>query len=109
MGTPGGTVVDGLDDQWVRMPHDHDPEAVVKIDVFVAVDVPHPATLAVIDEHRLGRRVLEGGGHAARDELLRLLPEFVGPPPLGTESLLPPRDFLAARAEIASSMQRFAF
>src|SRR5205814_10369271 len=100
-------------------------------DILVAVDVPDPAAFAVIDEHRLGRRVLEGRRHAARDELLRLPPELVGPLAIGSKTLLlprgqfhdalggdwlgnsahgvPPRDFLTASAEIASSMQRFAF
>ena len=113
------------------MPDDHDTEAIVKVDIFVAIDVPDPAALAVIDEDRLGRCVLEGRGHAPRDELLRLLPQLVGTPALGTKTLLlpggqfhdalggdrlgnsahgvPPRDFLTASAEIASSMQRFAF
>src|SRR5207302_8297206 len=106
-------------------------EAIVKVDVLVAVHVPDPAALAMIDEHRLGRCVLEGRGHPSRDELLRLLPELVGPLAAGSKTLLlpgdqfhdalggdrlgnsahvvPPRDFFTASAEIASSMQRLAF
>ena len=42
------------------MPDDHDAEAIVKVDVFVAVDVPDPAAFAMIDEDRLRCRVLEG-------------------------------------------------
>src|SRR6266566_1727169 len=127
----GCTNVDRLDDQRVGMPDHHDAEAVVKVDILVAVHVPDPASLAMIDEDRLGRRVLEGRGHASRDELLSLLPQLVGTPAIGTKPLLlpgdqfhdplggdrlgnsahsvPPRDFLTASAEIASSMQRFAF
>src|SRR4029077_15913387 len=117
-------------DQWVGMPDDHDAEAIVKVDVFVAVDVPDTAAFAVIDKDRLGGGVLEGWGVSARDDLLRLLPELVGPMARGTKPLLlpgdqfhdalggdrlgngahgvPPRDFFTARAEIASSMQRLA-
>ena len=65
MRAAGGTFVDRLDDQRVGMPDHHDAEAVVKVDILVAVDVPDPAAFAVIDEHRLGRRVLEGRRHAA--------------------------------------------
>ena len=49
----------GRNDRGVRVPDDHDAEAVVEIDVLVAVDVPDTAALAVVDEDRLRRRVLE--------------------------------------------------
>ena len=63
--------VDGRDDRRMRMADDHDAEAVVEIDVLVAVDVPDLAALAVVDEDRLRRRVLERARHAAGDELRR--------------------------------------
>src|SRR5438067_7743040 len=113
------------------MPHHHDTEAVVKVDVLVTVDVPDAAAVPVVDEDRLGRRVLEGRGHAAGNDLLGLLPELIGLLALGPEPFLllggqfddaaggdrfgdsthgfPPRVFFTARAEIASSMQRLAF
>jgi len=131
VGAARGALVDRLDDQGVRVPHHHHPEAVVKVDVFVAVDVPDAAALPVIDEDRLGRGVLEGRGHPAGDDLPGLLPELIGSPALRPEALFllggqlhdaaggdrlgncthgfPPRDFFTARAEIASSMQRLAF
>src|SRR4029077_6731121 len=34
---------DRVDDQWMSVPDDHDAEAVVEVDVLVAVDVPNPA------------------------------------------------------------------
>src|SRR5260370_16632812 len=127
----GGTVADRLDDQWVGVRDDNDAEAIVKVDVFVAVDVPDTAAFAVVDEDRLGRGVLEGRGHAARDELLRLLPELVGPMASGTKPLLfpgdqfhdplggdrlrnrahtlPPRAFFPARAEIPSIIRPSPF
>src|SRR2546423_14690932 len=90
MRAAGGAFVDRFDDQRVGVPDHHDAEAVVKVDILVAVDVPDPAAFTVIDEDRLGRRVLEGRGHAPRDELLRLLPQLVGTPALGTKTLLLP-------------------
>src|SRR2546421_88251 len=56
----GGALGDRLDDQRVRMPHHHDTEAVMKVDVLVAVDVPDAAAFPVVDKDRLGRRILEG-------------------------------------------------
>ena len=126
-----GPFADRLYDLRMRMADDHHAEAIVKVDVLVPVDVPHTAALAVIDEDRLGRGVLEGRGNPARDELLGLLPELIGPLPLGPELILllgdqfgdaaggdrlgnsthgfPPRDCFTASAEIASSMHRLAF
>ena len=56
---PRGPGADRLHHQRVGVTHEHDPEAVVEVDVLVAIDVPDPAALPVVDEHRLGRRVLE--------------------------------------------------
>ena len=64
------------DDGWMRMADDHDAETVVEIDVLVAVHVPHAAALAVVDEDRLRRGVLERAGHAARNDFLGFFPEL---------------------------------
>src|SRR5712692_8627458 len=126
-----GLLADRPDDLRMGVPDDHDAEAIVKVDVFVPVNVPHAAALTVIDEDRLRGGVLEGRGNPSRDEPLCLLPELIGPLPLRPEPLLllgdqlhdapggdrlgnsahgvPPRDFFTASAEIASSMQRLAF
>src|ERR1700682_917629 len=127
----GSALGDRFHDQRMRMPDHHDTEAVVKVDVLVALDVPDPGGLPVVDEDRLGRRVLEGRGHTPRDNLFGLLPELVGSLTLRPEAFFlfgdefddaaggdrlgdsthgfPPRLFFTARAEIASSMQRLAF
>ncbi len=131
VGTQRGALGNRLDNERVGVADGHDAKAVVKVDVFVAVDVPDPAALSVIHEDRLRRGVLKRGGDSSRNELFRLLPELVRLLPLRPKPFLlsgdqfddatgrdrlgngahgfPPRVFLAARAEIASSMQRFAF
>src|ERR1700686_3535456 len=98
MRAPGGLLADRPDDQRMGMPHCHDAKAVVKVDVFIAIDVPDAAALPVVDEHRLGGRGLEGGGNAPRGD------------GLGDSSHgFPPRGFFTASAEMASSMRRLAF
>src|ERR1700737_229627 len=87
-----GTLVDRLEDERMGVANRHDAEAIVKVDVFISVDVPYPAALAAIDENRLRRRILEGRRHPARNELLGLLPEVVGPVPLRPEPFLLLRD-----------------
>jgi len=52
-------LLDRSDDDRMRVADDHHAEAVVKVDVFVAVDIAHPAALPTVDEHRQWRRVLE--------------------------------------------------
>ena len=52
--------IDRLDDQGVGVPDRHHAEAVMKVDVFVAVDVPDTTALTMVDEDRLWGRVLEG-------------------------------------------------
>ena len=89
---PGDLLADRLHDERVGVADDHDPEPVVKIDVFVPVDVPDPAALAALGEYRLRRRVLVRGGHAARFHLARLAPLLVGAPPIGAEGNLLARD-----------------
>ena len=50
---------DRVGDLRVGVADQHDAEAVVEVDVLVAVDVPNATALAVIRKHRLRRRVLE--------------------------------------------------
>ena len=59
------TVADGGDDGRVGMAGDHHAEAVVEVDVLVAVDVPHPRSAAAVDEDRARRGVLPRRRHAA--------------------------------------------
>ena len=56
----GHLLGDRLNDARMGVPDRHDAETIVKVDVLVAVDVPDAAAFAMIDEHGLGRRVLEG-------------------------------------------------
>src|SRR5256712_11764412 len=69
--------LDGVDDLRVGVADHHDAEAVVKVDVFVAVHVPHKAALAVLDEDRLRRGVLEGRRDAPREHLSRVFPQLL--------------------------------
>ena len=50
---------DRVGDLRVGVADHHDAEAVVEVDVLVAVDVPNATALTVIRKHRLRRRVLE--------------------------------------------------
>src|SRR5439155_6544405 len=68
--------LDRVRDLWVRVADDRDAEPVVKVDVLVAVDVPDAAALAVIDEDRLRRCVLERRRNASRQHLTRVVPEL---------------------------------
>jgi hypothetical protein len=72
----------------VGVADDHDPEPVVEVDVFVAIDVPDPAALAALNEYRQRCCVLVGGGHAAGLNLTRLAPLLGGAPSAGTEGSL---------------------
>ena len=85
MRAPGDALGDRLHDQRVGVADDHDAEAVVEVDVLVAVDVPDPAAAAVLDEDGLRGGVLERRGHTPRAERAGLAPELVGPPPRGAE------------------------
>jgi hypothetical protein len=58
--------LDGAGDDGIRVADAHDPEAVVEVEVLVAVDVPHPRAPAAVhvDGPRVG--LLELGRHARR-------------------------------------------
>jgi hypothetical protein len=63
----------------MSMAYDHDPEAVVEVAVFVAVEVGDLRTVTFDDVDGVGCVLLEGGGHSSRkylfgffDELARL-------------------------------------
>jgi hypothetical protein len=58
--------LDRCPDRRVGVADAHHPEAVVEVDVFVAVDVPDAAALAALEVNRPGIVFLEGGGDAAR-------------------------------------------
>jgi hypothetical protein len=81
-----------LNDQGMGVPHHHDPEAVVKIDVLVAVHIPHAAPQAVINEDWLRSGILEGGRNASGADLARFAPELVRLPPRRPEPLFLARD-----------------
>src|SRR5207245_43635 len=72
--------------------HDHDPKAVVEVDVLVTVDVPDPASLAAVHEDGLGRGILKGRGDAARKGFASLGPELVGARPGLAETVFLGRD-----------------
>jgi hypothetical protein len=59
------TVADGRHDGRVGVTGDHHAEAVVEVDVLVAVDVPQPRSAAAGDEDRARRGVLPRRRHAA--------------------------------------------
>jgi hypothetical protein len=79
---------DGVDDQRMSVPDDHHAEAVVEVDVLVAVDVPNPAAAAVLHEDRLGGRVLERRWHSTGTEGAGLAPKLVGSPSRRAEGIL---------------------
>ena len=65
---------DRLDDRGMRVTDDHRAVTEVVVDVLVAVDVPDAAAVAALDEDRVRRRGLPGGGDAAGDVAPRDLP-----------------------------------
>ena len=68
---------DRVDDLGVGVADDHHAKTVVEVHVLVAVDVPDPAALSVLDEDRVRRRVLEGRRYSPREHLPRLRPQLV--------------------------------
>src|SRR5919108_696721 len=58
----------GGGDGRVRVADAHDAEAVVEVDVLVAVDVPHAGALAALEVHRPRVVALERRRHAARHD-----------------------------------------
>ena len=69
--------LDGGRDLRVRVPEAHDAEAVVEVDVLVAVDVPDRCPLAALEIHRARLARLEGRGHAVGHDDARPLVERV--------------------------------
>ena len=59
MRSPRDLLADNLHDLRMSVTDDHHAEAVVEVDVLVAVGVPDPAALAVIHEDGLGCRILK--------------------------------------------------
>ena len=74
------------------MPDQHHPEAVVEVDVLVAVHVPYPAALTPVDEHRLGWLALKGAGDPTGDVLGRGAPHLERTGAMSAERRLFPGD-----------------
>src|SRR5205807_8942857 len=95
----GYAVTDRLDDLGMCVSDHHHPEAVVEVDILVAVDVPDPAALSPLHEHRLGGGVLEGRWDPSRHDLARLVPKLLrSGPRLSEPPLLMGRQLIDAGA-----------
>ena len=70
--------LDGCPDRGVSVPLHHRAEAVVEVDVLVAVDIPHPRALATGQVDGPGLTALEGGRNPAGERSLGAAKEGVG-------------------------------
>ena len=67
---PARGLLDRIHDQGVGVSRNHRAVAQMEIEVLVPVDVVDPVPLSVIDEDRVGTRILPAGGDAPGDEPL---------------------------------------
>jgi hypothetical protein len=81
-------LADGAHDRRVGVAGQHRAEAAVEVDVLGAIDVPHPAAGAALEEDRARRGVLPRRGHAAGEVGAGLDEQLVRSPGAGYEGCL---------------------